>query len=186
MNIKAFIEKYALHPYGNDTDVDRGPDGIEYQEVKPTPFALMPADNNDRVEIYTNENKTLWLSVNTSKQSFRVQFDDQVFFSSPWLLLDGMGYAVKPPACLPLECASWPRVWLIEFDERAQVFRLQTRAFGRSGFEDVDMHDVATFKTEEEARLAVVNLKKSLPSYWYEGHNPEMFARAKWTRVDWR
>ncbi len=77
-----FITKHSLTLFQSFPE-----DGTSVEEAIPkiAPTQLLPEAKNDHYLIYTNADRTLWVSKNTSRSLFRIQYSEIVVLTSGWL-----------------------------------------------------------------------------------------------------
>jgi len=88
MTAQEFIEKYSLSP-------------VQFQAG--APVVLLQDENEqqggkslfDRYEFYANADRTIWLSINRTRNLFRICFHDLVSIWSDWRSL-GVNYELQP------------------------------------------------------------------------------------------
>ena len=85
MKIDEYITRHSLKPVLSSKE-----EGASNGEAIPkyAPPQLFPKDKNEKYEIYTNGDKTIWVSKNTSNSSFCIQKREKSgvpVFTSGWL-----------------------------------------------------------------------------------------------------
>ncbi len=86
MTIEQFIEKHSLSPV----------------EIAWRPAVFLtgdrddPARFDDRYEFYASPDRTIWVSINRTRNRFRVVYHDLLTVCSNWEIASGANYELAP------------------------------------------------------------------------------------------
>jgi len=76
MKIEDFIKKNSLKQL---------PVSQSFVSPQLTPSVLMPENLGDTCSIFTNNDRSIWVSLNQTKKLFKILYNDMIVLASDWL-----------------------------------------------------------------------------------------------------